>query len=43
MAISKTANMLVDTLVYEKNEFNERALVSSSIEYKIAYEGVRLY
>lgn len=42
-AISKTANMPVDTLVYEKNEFNERALVSSSMEYKIASDGVRLY
>ena len=43
VAISKTANMPVDTLVYETNEFNERALVTSSMEHKIAYEGVRLY
>lgn len=42
-AISKTANIPVDTLVYEKNEFNERSIVLSSMEHKIAYEGVSLY
>ena len=42
VAISKTANMPVDILVYETNEFNKRASVSSSMEYKIAYEGVLL-
>ncbi|MGL6105611.1 nucleotidyltransferase domain-containing protein [Romboutsia sp.] len=42
-AISKTANIPVDTLVYEKNEFNDRAIVLSSMEHKIAYEGVSLY
>lgn len=42
-AISKTANIPVDTLVYEKNEFNERATIISSMEYKILYEGVSLY
>lgn len=42
-AISKTATLPVDTLVYDKNEFSERSSVLSSLEYKILYEGVRVY
>lgn len=42
-AISKIATMPVDILVYDKDEFNERAVLESTIEHKIAYEGVSVY
>lgn len=42
-AISKVASMPVDILVYYKDEFDERSQLESTIEHKIAYEGVRVY
>lgn len=42
-AISKVATMPVDILVYYKDEFDERAALESTLEYKIANEGVSVY
>ncbi|RKD27944.1 Nucleotidyltransferase domain-containing protein [Caminicella sporogenes DSM 14501] len=42
-SISKVASMPVDILVYYKDEFDERAALESTLEYKIAHEGVSLY
>jgi predicted nucleotidyltransferase len=42
-SISKVATIPVDILVYEKNEFNERAVLKSTIEHKIVCEGVSIY
>lgn len=42
-AISKVATMPVDILVYYKDEFDERAVLESTLEYKIAHEGVSVY
>ncbi|WP_431188454.1 nucleotidyltransferase domain-containing protein [Caloranaerobacter azorensis] len=41
--ISKVATMPVDILVYYKDEFDERATLESTLEYKIVHEGVSLY
>ncbi|SHJ95923.1 nucleotidyltransferase domain-containing protein [Tepidibacter formicigenes] len=42
-SISKVASMPVDILVYYEDEFDERAMLESTIEYKIAHEGVSVY
>lgn len=42
-SISKVATMPIDILVYCKDEFSERSMLESTIEHKIASEGVRVY
>ena len=42
-SISKIATMPIDILVYDRDEFNERAALESTIEHKIAIEGVSIY
>lgn len=42
-SISKVATMPVDILVYDEEEFSKRAKLYSTIEYKIANEGVSIY
>jgi len=41
--IAPYANMPIDILVYYKDEFNDRANLTSTMEYKIRNEGVKLY
>ena len=42
-SIVKVATMPVDILVYDENEFYQRAVLESTIEHKIAGEGVSIY
>lgn len=42
-SISKVATMPVDILIYDKEEFFNRAKIHSTIEHKIANEGVSIY
>lgn len=42
-AIAPVLTYPVDLLVYDKDEFYERANVSSSFEHKIKTEGVKIY
>lgn len=42
-SISKVATMPVDILIYDKDEFLKRAKIHSTIEHKIANEGVTIY
>ena len=42
-SITKVAAMPIDILVYDKEEFFKRAALESTIEHKIAYEGVSIY
>jgi predicted nucleotidyltransferase len=42
-AIAPVLTYPVDLLVYDKDEFYKRASVSSSFEYKIKTEGVKIY
>lgn len=42
-SIASIATMPVDILVYDKNEFYERASLNTTLEHKIAYEGVCVY
>ena len=42
-SIVKVATMPVDILVYYVDEFFQRAVLESTIEYKIAGEGVSIY
>ena len=39
----KTVDMPVDLLVYDKDEFDERAALSTTMEYIIRQEGVLVY
>jgi hypothetical protein len=42
-AIAPVLEFPVDLLVYSKHEFYERANISSSFEFKIQKEGVKIY
>lgn len=42
-SIARVAEMPVDILVYDKDEFFERAALESTFEHKIAHEGVSVY
>ena len=42
-AIAPVLSYPVDLLVYNKDEFYQKANASSSFEYKINNEGVRIY
>ncbi len=42
-SITSIATMPVDILVYDEEEFFERAILESTIEHKIAHEGVSVY
>ncbi|HHU69574.1 MAG TPA: nucleotidyltransferase domain-containing protein [Thermoanaerobacterales bacterium] len=42
-SISKVATMPVDILLFDEEEFSKRAKLCSTIEYKIANEGVSIY
>lgn len=42
-AMMRDIDMPVDLLVYDDREFNERAMLTTTMEYKIAHEGVILY
>ncbi len=41
--IAQIADKPVDLLVYNKNEFYERAALKNTFEYKIKNEGIKLY
>ena len=42
-AMIQNVDMPIDLLVYDDSEFNERAMLTTTMEYKIAHEGVILY
>lgn len=42
-AIIDVVNKPVDILVYSKDEFQDRTINESTIEYKISTEGVKVY
>lgn len=42
-AMVQGVDMPIDLLVYDDSEFNERAMLTTTMEYKIAHEGVLLY
>ena len=42
-AMVQDVDMPIDLLVYDDSEFNERAMLTTTMEYKIAHEGVILY
>jgi len=42
-AIVRYVDMPVDLLVYDKDEFQERAMLTTTIEHKIASKGVLVY
>jgi len=42
-AMLQGVNMPIDLLVYDDLEFNERAVLTTTMEHKIAHEGVLLY
>jgi predicted nucleotidyltransferase len=42
-AIKNIATMPIDILVYDKDDFIQRASLSCTLEHKIAFEGVSLY
>lgn len=42
-AMVHDVDMPIDLLVYDNNEFNERAILATTMEHKIAHEGVLLY
>ena len=42
-AISPIAELPVDLVVYAKNDFNSRAKLNTTFEYKIKEEGISLY
>jgi len=42
-SISKVATVPVDILIYNEEEFSKRAKLCSTIEYKIANEGISIY
>lgn len=41
--IAPFSSFPIDILVYYKDEFNDRASLTSTIEYKIKNEGMKLY
>lgn len=42
-AISPISSLPVDILVYKKEEFAERALLPTTLEFKIEREGIKVY
>ena len=42
-SISKVATKPVDILVYDQDEFLERAKINTTLEHKITNEGVSVY
>ncbi|MCC5468291.1 nucleotidyltransferase domain-containing protein [Pelosinus baikalensis] len=42
-AMIQGVDMPIDLLVYDDSEFNERAMLTTTMEHKIANEGVLLY
>lgn len=41
--ISSFITMPVDILVYDKEEFEERAMLNSTFEFKLKNEGIKVY
>lgn len=42
-AIAPIAELPVDILIYNENEFNDRASLRTTMEYKIRHEGIKIY
>lgn len=42
-AMVRCVDIPIDLLVYDDSEFNERAILTTTMEHKIAHEGVLLY
>lgn len=42
-AISPILSLPIDILVYQENEFAERAILPTTLEFKIEQEGIKVY